>query len=182
MPNEVTVKRRSAVRRVWAASAALIMLLGFPSAASSQEARTNDPLLDALIGQWVLQGEITGRPTTHDVDVSWVLNHRFLRVHERSRETTLEGEPQYEADVFIGWDSAGNRYVVHWMDVFGGGFSLTGYAPRSGPAIPIVFAASDGPFHTTFAFDVGAGVWKVTMDSEHGGQVRPFARLMMTRR
>lgn len=181
MTNAMHVKSRDAVRRL-TASAALMVLLGYPSAATSQEVRLNDPLLDALTGQWVLRGEIRGAPTTHDVDVSWVLNHRFLRLHERSRETTMEGEPQYEADVYIGWDSAGNRYIVRWMDVFGGGFSLTGYAPRSGPAIPIAFASGDDRFHTTFAFDSGAGMWRWTMDQEHGGELRPFARLLMTRR
>jgi hypothetical protein len=179
--NDIRVKSRGAVRGLMA-SAALIALLACPPAASGQEVRTNDPLLDALTGQWVLRGEITGKPTTHDVDVSWVLNHRFLRLHERSRETTMEGEPQYEADVFIGWDSAGNRYIVHWMDVFGGGFSLTGYGQRNGPAIPVVFASRDDRFHTTFAFDAGAGMWSWTMDLEHGGQLQPFARLSMTRR
>jgi hypothetical protein len=181
MTNDVRMKSRGAVRGLMA-SAALAVLLGCPQAASSQEARTNDPLLDALTGQWVLRGEIRGAPTTHDVDVSWVLNHRFLRLHERSRETTQEGEPQYEADVYIGWDSAGDRYIVRWMDVYGGGFSLTGYGLRNGSAIPFVFASGEDGFRTTFAFDDGSGLWNVTMDSEHGGQLRPFARLSMTRR
>jgi hypothetical protein len=68
------------------------------------------------------------------------------------------------------------------MDVFGGGFSLTGYGQRSGSTIPIVFASGDDHFHTTFAFDAGVGTWKWTMDAEHGSQMRPFARLVMTRR
>jgi hypothetical protein len=181
MRNDMPVKSRAAVRGLMA-SAALIVLLGAPSAASGQEDRLNDPLLDALTGQWVLRGEIRGKATMHDVDASWVLNHRFLRLHERSRETTTEGEPQYEADVFIGWDSAGNRYIVRWMDVYGGGFSLTGSGQRNGPAIPLVFASGDDRFLTTFTFDGRAGTWNWTMDSEHGGQSRPFARLVMTRR
>ena len=94
----------------------------------------------------------------------------------------MEGEPQYEADVFIGWDSARCRYIVHWMDVFGGGFSLTGYGQQNGSAIPVVFGSGDDGFRTTFAFDARAGTWNWTMDSEHGGQLRPFARLWMTRR
>jgi hypothetical protein len=179
-------ERRSAVRgtvrpRV-VACAVVLLWLGCPLSAWSQQPRVSDDLLDALAGQWVLSGEITGKPTTHDVDASWVLNHRFLRLHERSRETTTEGEPQYEADVFIGWDSAGKRYVIHWMDVFGGGFSLRGFGQREDRAIPIAFASEDGRFHTTFAFDSDAGTWRWTMDLENDGQLRPFARLLMTRR
>lgn len=173
----------SGIRRcVIAPLAALVALLVCPSIASTQEARLNDPLLDALVGRWVLRGEIKGRSTTHDVDAAWVLNHRFLRLHERSRETTKEGEPQYEADVFIGWDSAGGRYVAHWMDVFGGGFSLTGYAQPDAAAVPFVFASGDDRFNTTFIFDKGDGTWRWTMDSERAGRSQPFARLSMTRR
>ena len=45
-------------------------------------------LLDKLTGTWVLRGTIEGKLTTHDVDVSWVLNHGYLRLHEVSRERT----------------------------------------------------------------------------------------------
>ena len=174
------VKKRGAVRLLMVPVIVLV-LLGCPSIASSQQPRVNDPLLEAMTGEWVLSGEITGKPTTHDVRVSWALNHQFLHLHERSRETTAAGEPQYDADVFIGWDAAGSRYIVYWMDVFGGGFSLTGYGQRAGSTMPIVFT-SGGRFYTTFAFDASAGTWRWTMDTEDGGQVRPFARLLMTRR
>jgi hypothetical protein len=30
-------------------------------------------LLDHLAGQWILQGTIAGKRTTHDVQVEWVL-------------------------------------------------------------------------------------------------------------
>jgi len=174
---------RSALRRhVISPLAALFVLLGCSSIASAQQPPLNDPLLDALVGQWVLRGEIRGMPTTQDVEASWVLNHRFLHVHERSRETTNGGDPQYEADVFIGWDSASGRYIAHWMDVYGGGFSVTGYAAPSATAVPFVFMSGDDRFRTAFVFDARDRTWRWTMDSEHEGQSRPFARLLMTRR
>ncbi|HEY8226282.1 MAG TPA: hypothetical protein VIG25_13455 [Pyrinomonadaceae bacterium] len=30
---------------------------------------------------------------------------------------------QYEAMVFIGYDNTSERYVAHWIDIFGGRFS-----------------------------------------------------------
>jgi hypothetical protein len=35
----------------------------------------NDPLLDRLIGTWVLRGDIAHKPITHVVKVQWVLAH-----------------------------------------------------------------------------------------------------------
>lgn len=32
-----------------------------------------DGLLDEMTGHWVLTGTIGGKPTTHDVDVDWIL-------------------------------------------------------------------------------------------------------------
>ncbi len=48
--------------------------------------------------------------------------------------------PQYEALVFLGYDNASERYVAHWIDVFGGRFSETlGYGTRSGDSIKFIF-------------------------------------------
>jgi hypothetical protein len=70
LPNDMHVKGGHAVRRLVAVSAALVLLVGYPWSAWTQETRLNDPLLDAMTGRWVLHGEITGKPTTHDVDVT----------------------------------------------------------------------------------------------------------------
>ena len=50
-----------------------------------------DPLLDHLIGTWVLQGSIAGRETTHDIVATWVLGHQYVRLHEVSREKDAKG-------------------------------------------------------------------------------------------
>jgi hypothetical protein len=39
------------------------------------------------------------------------------------------------------------RYVAHWIDVFGGRFSETlGYGKRAGDEIDFIFEYPDGPF------------------------------------
>jgi hypothetical protein len=160
----------------------LLWLLVFSTEARSQQPTLKDPLLDEMTGKWVLSGQIRGKQTIHDVDVDWALNHQYVHIHETSRDKNGDGHPQYEAEVFLGWDASKEQYVVHWMDVYGGGFSLTGFGKRDGSSIPIVFATGDDRFHTTFSFDEKNRTWRWTMDSDHQGKVTPFARLVMTSR
>src|SRR5580658_7706282 len=60
-----------------------------------------ESLLNHMIGKWVLQGQIDGKETSHDIDAEWVLNHEYVRLHELSRERNANGEPAYEAIVFF---------------------------------------------------------------------------------
>lgn len=163
--------------------AMILVLLVLPWAeASAQQPALHDPLLDNLIGNWVLSGTIGRKQTTHDVRIRWVLNHQFVEIHEVSQEKDASGSPQYEARVFLGWDSRKNSYVVHWIDVFGGGFSAQGYAPKMEGSIPIVFESDDGKFHTTFSFDQRTRAWFWKMDNEQNGTLQEFARLKMVRK
>ena len=172
---------RNAVQVTRILAGCILMGLSLVSAAAAQQPTLSDPLLDKMVGRWVLSGEITGQPTTHDVEVSWVLNHQFVRIHETSREKTKAGLPQYEAIVLLGWDAKRNEYVVHWTDVFGGGFSSMGYGKGDASTIPLVFKSPDGDFHTTFTFDPKSGSWKWTMDQENKGKLEPFARMTMVK-
>jgi hypothetical protein len=169
-------------RRVLMIAMTLALLLLTGAAAFAQQPTLQDPLLDKMLGNWVLTGTITGKPVTHDVAIRWVLNHQFVEIHEVSQEKTSNGSPQYEAWVFLGWDSPKNRYVVHWIDVFGGGFSSRGYAPKEESSIPIVFESDDGKFHTTFSLNRNTNIWFWAMDNEQNGKLREFARLKMVRK
>jgi hypothetical protein len=53
----------------------------------------------------------------------------------------------------VGYDNTSERYVAHWLDVYGGRFSETlGYGRRSSDSIEFVFEYPAGPFHTTFSW------------------------------
>jgi hypothetical protein len=41
-----------------------------------------DELLDHMVGDWHLSGSALGEAADHHV-VEWVLNHQFLRIHEK---------------------------------------------------------------------------------------------------
>src|ERR1700733_7172038 len=102
---------------------ALVAIIFFCLLACSticQGAPLKDPLLERLVGTWVLRGTIAGKQTTHDVVTEWVLGHQYLRIHERSREKDDKGQAQYEAIVLIGWDEAASEFQCLWLNTTGG--------------------------------------------------------------
>jgi len=115
-----------------------------------------DELLDNLIGDWKLTRSIRGQTVENTVTVEWVLNHQFVRIHMKD----VSSPPKYEAMVFVGYDNMSERYVAHWIDVFGGRFSETpGYGRRTGNVIKFVFEYPDGPFHNTFTWHPDTKRW-----------------------
>jgi hypothetical protein len=110
-------------KMVW--SAAAMLALAGPVAA--EQPTLQDALLDKLQGAWVITGTIAGEETTDDLDVEWVNQHQYLRLHEVSRGRKPNGRPRYEATVYIGWNQPTARYGIVWLD------DLAGYLPsRSG--------------------------------------------------
>ena len=135
---------------------ALLFVTSF--SASAQGPTRKDPLLDRLAGTWILQGTIAGQETTHDIESEWVLSHEYLRFHETSREKNAQGQPAYEAIVFIEWDEPSNEYKCLWLDSTAGGV------------------------HTTFAYNRATDTWIWLIDNESGGKLTPFARVKLTRK
>jgi len=165
---------------------AILSSLAFAAAASAEPPPLQDPLLERMVGAWVLTGTIAGRQTTHDVTVEWVLGREYLRIVEVSREKDAAGAPAYEAIVFVGRGATSGEYACLWLDTTGGGglaAQAIGHARRDGNTLPFVFRGVDGSaFYTTFAYDEAASAWEWRMDGEECGELRPFARVRLTRR
>src|SRR5262249_47251818 len=114
-----------------------------------------------MVGAWQLSGAIMHRPVKHTIEAEWVLNHQFLRIHEKDAADAAPGEVPYEAMVMVGYDNASDRYVAHWIDIYGGRFSETlGYGRRSADQIEFIFEYPDGPFHTTFRWKPDQHQWQ----------------------
>jgi hypothetical protein len=141
-----------------------------------------DPLLDQMAGSWKLTGRAAGQPADHTVDAEWVLNHQFLRIHEKANAASKDGT-KYEAMIFVGYDNASERYVVHWIDIYGGRFSETlGYGKRDGNLIRLNFEYPDGPFHTAFIWDAESKSWRWEMEQKGAdGNWKPFGRMTLSR-
>lgn len=137
----------------------------------------HDDLLDHLSGNWNLTGKIAGSEAAHTIHAEWVLHHQFLLFHEKEPAPQKNGAVPYEAMVFIGYDNASERYVAHWIDVFGGRIDETlGYGTRTGNAINFVFEYPDGPFHTSFIWQPEQHSWHMLMSQrDQSGKWQSFA-------
>jgi hypothetical protein len=122
-----------------------------------------DELLDNLVGDWNIHRKFKTRTTESTARAEWVLNHQFLLI--QMKDVNLP--PQYEANIYVGYDNASDRYVAHWIDVFGGRFSETlGYGTRNGNSIKFVFEYPDGPFLNKFTWDSGKKSWTFLMQQK----------------
>jgi hypothetical protein len=168
------------------AAAAILTALAVPMLAASAQP-LQDPLVQHLIGEWVLEGTIGGERTTHDVVAEWVLERQYVQLHEIARETDAAGRPAYEALVTIGWDEPSQRYACLWLDSTGGGGLVPGaigYGAASGDSIPFLFHFPDGSvFHNTFLYHRDSDTWEWHLDGEgDDGTLQPFARVTLSRR
>jgi hypothetical protein len=166
----------------------MALLVVAPFSASAQQPPHQDPLLDRLAGTWILQGTIGGHETTHDIESEWVLRHEYLRIHEVSREKNAQGQPAYEAIVWIEWDEPSSEYKCLWLDSTGGGGLSAPIArgKRGQDEITFEFRSNDkvkdSGVRTTFAYNKGTDTWNWLIDNEDGGKLTPFARVKLTRK
>lgn len=124
----------------------------------------HDELLDNLVGEWKITRKFKTRTAENSASIEWVLNHQFLLIKMKDVNTP----PQYEANIYIGYDNASDRYVAHLIDVFGGRFSETlGYGRRDGNVIKFVFEYPDGPFLNTFTWNKDKRSWTFLMQQKH---------------
>jgi hypothetical protein len=163
----------------------IALLIGLVPVRSGTQTSTEWPndLVDHMTGTWKLEGQVMGRDARHEVQAEWVLNHQFLRIHEKTDASAPGSEKWYEATWFLGYDPVSERYVLHLLDVFGGRFSETlGYGERDGNAIRFVFEYPDGPFHTTYRWSPEKDTWQWLMEQkDKDGQWTNFADLRLTR-
>jgi hypothetical protein len=165
--------------------ALLIVLRSVDSLAQAPE--WHDELVDRMTGNWKLTGQVMGHDAHHAVQAEWVLNHQFLRIHEKTATDAPPDEHSYEATWFLGYDPVSERYILHLLDVFGARFSETlGYGTRDGNALHFVFEYPDGPFHTTFRWSPdNSWEWlmqqKNVQQKNNDGKWSDFADLHLTK-
>lgn len=163
----------------------IIFLMAFINSIA-QQSSFQDSLLERMTGEWLMEGTIAGQQITHDLSVSWILEHQYLQIKEISREKDPDGTAAYEALVLIGWNPDLNMYACMWLDVTGGsglnGEGI-GHTVRKEDSLPFLFNGSDGSkFHTTFIYERENDAWRWTMDSERNGTFKQFARVKLMRK
>jgi hypothetical protein len=143
----------------------------------------HDELIEHMAGMWKLDGQVMGREAHHEVRAEWVLNHQFLRLHEKTSANSPSSERPYEALWFIGYDAVRDRYVEQLLDVFGVRYSETlGYGTRDGNTLRMAFEYPDGPFHTTYKWSPQQDSWQWLLEEkDKDGKWKTFADFRLTR-
>jgi hypothetical protein len=160
----------------------LLLILGLAAPALAQQPAVNSPLLDHLVGKWVLQGTMAGQATTHDVNAEWVLAHHYLLIHEVSRQKNANGEPQYQATIYIGWNETTKTYACVWLDDYGGlNTTSIGVANPTENELPFIFKDEKGEvdFKNDFVYDAKSGTWEWRLDNITNGVAKPFGRVKL---
>jgi len=124
----------------------------------------SDDLLERLVGKWKISGNMVGRKLEQQADIKWVLNHQFLQIHFLDASPMPQDHtPKYDALVYLGYDNMSERYVIFWLDVFGGRFAETiGFGTKPSPdSIKFVFQYPDGPLHNTFSYNRENRTWTI---------------------
>ncbi len=165
---------------LWALSCALVLPI---VSAAQAPAEWQGRLADRMAGERKLKGQVMGQLAHPDVHADSILNHQFLRIHEKTSADAPNTERPYEAFWFLGYDSVSKRYVVHLLDVFGALYSETlGQGIREGDEIRFVFEYPDGPFHTTFRWNPEKLTWQWLMEQkDKNGKWASFADLKLTK-
>jgi hypothetical protein len=135
--------------------------LGIQAAATGNDA--DDAYLDHLQGSWVMEGTYAGKPVRYRAEGQRVLTGAFLKLHM----IDAASPPQYEADLFLGFDPKANDYIAHWLDNFGAaGARVVARGERRGQTLIVSFPYAEGAFRDTFTWQPAAKAWSLLMESQ----------------
>jgi hypothetical protein len=126
-----------------------------------------------------MTGMLGGKPVHYHASGERILQNGFLRLHMIDAEPT----PQYEADVFLGFDAQRHDFVAHWLDRFGAaGARVVASGRRDGPRLVVIFPYASGAFRDTFTFMPEAGAWSLLLEAQKpDGTWSTFATYSLTR-
>jgi hypothetical protein len=167
----------------------VLSMLLFSVFALAQQPPVNSPLLDHLVGNWVMEGTMAREHRIDDVQAEWVLDHHYLRIHEKARTKNSKGQ-LYEAFIHIAWNDekwpgGQKRYSCAWLDVWGGlSEASLGVAIPKDNELPFIFKNEKGEpdFSNVFVYDPATDTWEWRLDNIDKGQLKPFGRMKLTRK
>lgn len=163
--------------------AAAIVLLMAASPAHGQEPAKKDErpaILKALDGNWVMSGDVMGRPVSYSMVAAPALQGTFTEMHMKD----VQVPAKYEAVVFLGYDAGSQTVIAHWMDSFGANSSIphaTGHLADN--TVQFIFPYKSGQFRDTFIYVPESASWVFLLESaQPDGSWKQFARYTVKRR
>lgn len=156
-----------------------LLAIAYASPATAQKVERPE-LLDRMVGEWRMEGEVRGRAVTYDLFATWTLGNRYVELYMKD----VTQPPRYEARVFIGADTIPNRILVHWLDSFGAAYSVPhGVGRLAGDTVRFDVAYTTSTFRDTFVYDRVSGSWTLRIESVNAdGRGRLFAHYIIKRK
>jgi hypothetical protein len=166
------------MRRVMPCLSMLLSCL-LATAAQAADAPPRPALLAALDGQWIMTGDVMGKPVTYTMQAAPTLQGSFSELHM----TDVQVPSQYEARVFIGADTDGG-VIVHWLDSFGGAYSIPhGTGRIEGERLQFFIPYRSGEFRDTLTRQPENGRWRLLIEAKKpDGSWQHFAAYTIARR
>src|SRR2546430_15204287 len=125
----------------------LLLFLLLVNARAEPPPSLQDRFLDNFVGDWRVERNMGKRGVKQtSVRCEWVLNHQFMEFHYGA----ADAKPEYEAFVFIGFDTATKSYVCHWVDVFGAKDSALGSGKLDDKLLSMEFKFGGGELTNKF--------------------------------
>ena len=152
---------------------------------STAIAEARPDLLNKLVGNWVLKGTLAGKQTVHDVRAGWVLNDKYVRLNEVSRDLDGRRRSAYEASIYIGWEPHSRTYTCIWLDSTAVATAGVSCSARPMPnQISFLFKDKAGTiiFANTFTYNPGMDHWKWQLDDVSKGKRISFGRVVLSRK
>lgn len=163
--------------KIFASSLALIVLgTATPAIAqvSTPASESRPTLLRALDGNWRMSGDVKGQQVSYSMRAASALQGTFTEM----RMKDVQVPAQYEAVVFIGFDTTTQTIIAHWMDNHGPKYSIphaTGHI--SGDSIQLLFPYPSGNFRNTLTYNADSASWTFVLESaQPDGSWKHFAR------
>ncbi len=154
------------------------LLLAAVASLARADAPDDNAYLDRLLGKWEMSGTLGDKSVHYHASGERVLQGGFLRLHM----IDAAPKPQYEADVFIGFDARRHDFIAHWLDRFGAaGARVVATGKRDGARLVMIFPYSSGAFRDTFTFMPETGAWSLLLEAQKpDGAWSTFATYTLT--
>jgi hypothetical protein len=173
---------RKLSQRISIAASVLLLTTAYgANAEESTSASDKRPgILKALDGNWVMSGDVRGRPATYNMVAGPALNGAFTEM----RMKDVQVPAKYESAVFLGYDAGTRTVIAHWMDSTGAKGSIphaTGHI--DGNTVQFTFPYESGQFRDTFTYNPATSSWVFELESAlPNGSWKHFARYTVERK
>jgi hypothetical protein len=140
----------------------------------------NRPLiLRKLDGNWIAAGDVMGKPVQYNVVAMPALQGQFIEISMND----VQVPSQYEARVFIGFDSDSNTIIAHWLDNFGARYSIPhGTGTISDNTVEFIVPYPSSPFKDRFEYCPEDDAWTLEITAQQpNGTWKHFAKYSFTR-